>query len=149
MIVDDFELIYNGTATGISVKGKAIENFTPETSDYTVNLEGTDQITDGDIVVTTDAKDAKVFVDITYPDNAADATVANITVMSDDLKKTSTYTLTMTNSGVGDGISNISTENDSVEGIYNLNGQRVDTPVNGQVYITKYTNGKTVKTIKK
>ena len=34
-------------------------------------------------------------------------------------------------------------------GIYNLNGQRVNEQVKGQVYITKYADGSTVKTIGK
>ena len=36
-----------------------------------------------------------------------------------------------------------------VTGIYNLNGQRVNEQVKGQVYITKYADGSTVKTIGK
>lgn len=149
LLVDDFELIYNGTATGISVKGNAVENFAPATSDYTLSIKGIGEITAEDVAVTTNAKDAKVTVDVVHTDDGAGTSIANITVMSADLKKVSTYTVTVTDPDIADGIDNLTIDDNAIEGIYNLNGQRIKTPVSGQVYITKYADGKTVKTIMK
>ncbi len=149
LLVDDFELIYNGTATGISVKGNAVENFAPTTSDYTLSIKGIGEITAEDVAVTTNAKDAKVTVDVVHTDDGAGTSIATITVMSADLKKVSTYTVTVTDPDIADGIDNLTFDDNAIEGIYNLNGQRIETPVSGQVYITKYADGKTVKTIMK
>lgn len=55
----------------------------------------------------------------------------------------------MTDPDIADGIDNLAIDDNAIEGIYNLNGQRIETPVSGQVYITKYADGKTVKTIMK
>ena len=57
------------------------------------------------------------------------------------------YILNLT---VNTGIEEVKTaDNQQVTGIYNLNGQRVNEKVKGQVYITKYADGSTVKTIGK
>ena len=57
------------------------------------------------------------------------------------------YILNLT---VNTGIEEVKTaDNQQVTGIYNLNGQRVNEQVKGQVYITKYADGSTVKTIGK
>ena len=106
-------------------------------------------ITADDIEVLTDAKGAKVFVDITDIDEEGVGSVANITVLSADLKSSSTYVVNTYTEGYLTGIANVEGDSNEVEAIYNLNGQRVDSPVKGQVYITKYANGKTVKTVKK
>ena len=150
ILVDDIELIYNSTVTGINVKGTAVKDFDQATSKYVVGIAGDNaDITADDIEVLTDAKSAKVFVDITDIDEEGVGSVANITVLSADLKSSSTYVVNTYTEGYLTGIANVEGDSNEVEAIYNLNGQRVDSPVKGQVYITKYANGKTVKTIKK
>lgn len=150
ILVDDIELIYNSTVTGINVKGTAVKDFDQATSKYVVGIAGDNaDITADDIEVLTDAKGAKVFVDITDIDEEGVGSVANITVLSADLKSSSTYVVNTYTEGYLTGIANVEGDSNEVEAIYNLNGQRVDSPVKGQVYITKYANGKTVKTVKK
>lgn len=150
LYVDDFELIYNSTVTGINVKGKAVEGFDAATSEYVVGISGDNaDITADDIEVLTDAKGAKVFVDIADLDEAGEGSWATITVLSADLKNSSTYTVKTFTEDYLTGVTNVATDSNEVEAIYNLNGQRVYTPAKGQVYITKYANGKTVKTVKK
>ena len=150
ILVDDIELIYNSTVTGINVKGTAVKDFDQATSKYVVGIAGDNaDITADDIEVLTDAKGAKVFVDITDIDEEGVGSVANITVLSADLKSSSTYVVNTYTEGYLTGIANVEGDNNEVEAVYNLNGQRVETQVKGQVYITKYANGKTVKTVKK
>ena len=150
ILVDDIELIYNSTVTGINVKGAAVEGFDAATSDYVVGIKGDNaDITADDIEVLTNAKGAKVFIDITDIDEEGAGSVANITVLSADLKNSSTYTVKTFTEDYLTGITNVTSDNNEVEAVYNLNGQRVETQVKGQVYITKYANGKTVKTVKK
>ena len=83
-------------------------------------------------------------IDITDIDEEGVGSVANITVLSADLKSSSTYVVNTYTEGYLTGIANVEGDSNEVEAIYNLNGQRVDSPVKGQVYITKYANGKTV-----
>lgn len=150
LYVDDFELIYNGEVTGISVKGQAIEEFDPATAEYTVAIDGDDaDVTADDITVATNAQGAKVFMDFADAAEAESGNDVTITVMSADLKTSSTYLVKTRSKGFLDGIENVAADSSEVEAIYNLSGQRVENPVKGQVYITKYTDGKTVKTIMK
>ena len=150
ILVDDIELIYNSTVTGINVKGEAVEGFNNATSDYVVGIAGDNaDITADDIEVLTDANGAKVFVDVADLDETGEGSWATITVLSADLKNSSTYTVKTFTEDYLTGITNVATDGNEAEAIYNLNGQRVHTPAKGQVYITKYANGKTLKTVKK
>ena len=150
LYVDDFELVYNSTVTGITVKGKEVADFDPETTEYVVELdEPTADITAEDIVVSTNANGAKVFCDVAHLDNEDGGSVATITVCSADLKAVSTYVVETKTSGVIDCISGIEAGSGEVEAVYNLNGQRVEAPAKGQVYVVKYTDGRVVKTVVK
>ena len=150
LYVDDFELVYNSTVTGITVKGKEVADFDPETTEYVVELdEPTADITAEDIVVSTNANGAKVFCDVAHLDNEDGGSVATITVCSADLKAVSTYVVETKTSGVIDCISGIEAGSGEVEAVYNLNGQRVEAPAKGQVYVVKYTDGRVVKAVVK
>lgn len=150
ILVDDIELVYNSTVTGITVKGKEVADFDPETTEYVVELdEPTADITAEDVVVSTNANGAKVFCDVAHLDNEDGGSVATITVCSADLKAVSTYVVETKTSGVIDCISGIEAGSGEVEAVYNLNGQRVEAPAKGQVYVVKYTDGRVVKTVVK
>ena len=150
LYVDDFELVYNSTVTGITVKGKEVADFDPATTKYVVELdEPTADITADDIVVSTNANGAKVFCDVAHLDNEDGGSVATITVCSADLKAVSTYVVETKTSGVIDCISGIEAASGEVEAVYNLNGQRVEAPAKGQVYVVKYTDGRVAKTVVK
>ena len=150
ILVDDIELVYNSTVTGITVKGKEVADFDPETTDYVVELdEPTADITAEDVVVSTNANGAKVFCDVAHLDNEDGGSVATITVCSADLKAVSTYVVETKTSGVIDCISGIEAGSGEVEAVYNLNGQRVEAPAKGQVYVVKYADGRVAKTVVK
>lgn len=150
LIIDDIELIYNSTATGINIKGTPISNFNADSTEYVVSIKGDNaDITADDVEVTTNAKGAKVVVDIADIDEEGAGSVATINVISGDLKSSKVYVVKTYTEGYLTGIDNVNAEDNTVEAVYNLNGQRVESTVKGQVYITKYTNGKTVKTIAK
>lgn len=150
LIIDDIELIYNSTATGINIKGTPISNFNADSTEYVVSIKGDNaDITADNVEVTTNAKGAKVVVDIDDIDEEGAGSVATINVISGDLKSNKVYVVKTYTEGYLTGIDNVNAEDNTVEAVYNLNGQRVENTVKGQVYITKYTNGKTVKTIAK
>ncbi len=154
LYVDDFELIYNSTVTGITVKDTKVE-LVEGTTDYEVTVNGTvGTVTADDIEVTTDAQGANVEIETAGLEDGS-GTEVTITVRSGDLKNSSTYTLTTkasdTSSGDTDGITDVSATGGSseVEAVYNASGQRVKAAQQGQVTITKFADGKTVKTISK
>lgn len=150
LYVDDLELVYNYSATGISIKGTPVDGFDKDKTEYEVTVSGDGNgIQPEDFEVTTDGKGAMVSV-VKNATNAADgSSVFTITVTSNDLKHSTAYTVT-TKAGGTVGISDAKNAgNGKVEGIYNMNGQRVGKTARGNVYITKYADGKTVKTVKK
>lgn len=150
LIVDDIELIYNSTTTGISIKGTPISDFNAATTEYVVGIKGDlADITADDVEVTTNANGAKVVVDIADIDEEGAGSIATINVISSDLKTNTVYVVKTYTESYLTGIDNVNAENNTVEAIYNMNGQRVENTAKGQVYITKYTNGKTVKTVAK
>lgn len=151
--VDDLELIYNCSATAISVKGTPIANFgSAADNTYEVIVDGESaDITADDIEVTTDGKGARVTIETADVDCIGGGSDAIITVTSNDLKKSNTYYVN-TRSAQYAGINNASVNaggKEEVKAIYNMNGQMVKTPAKGSVCIVKYTNGKTVKKIVK
>ena len=153
LYVDDLELIYNCSATGISVKGTPIANFGSAADNmYEVIIDGESaDISADDIEVTTDGKGARVTIETADVDCIGGGSDAIITVKSNDLKKSNTYYV-KTRSAQYAGINNASVNaggKEEVKAIYNMNGQMVKTPAKGSVCIVKYTNGKTVKKIVK
>lgn len=153
LYVDDLELIYNCSATGISVKGTPIANFgSAADNTYEVIIDGESaDISADDIEVTTDGKGARVTIETADVDCIGGGSDAIITVTSNDLKKSNTYYVN-TRSAQYAGINNASVNaggKEEVKAIYNMNGQMVKTPAKGSVCIVKYTNGKTVKKIVK
>ncbi len=151
LIVDDFELIYNSTVTGISVKGTPITEFNKDSTDYKVTIDSASAlVTADDIEVTTNAKGAIVEIETADLDDNS-GTAVTIIVRSNDLKTSSTYYVTTSGNGSSTGITSINGKGDSndVKATYNLNGQQITNPQKGQIYITKLADGTSVKTVSK
>ncbi len=136
--VDDISLVYNASATNITVAGKGI-GFHPGTTTYQVNAAGT--ITADDIAVTLDGRGAFATKTISTKDGL---TTATVNVYSADLLKTASYTLQISPAS---GIQNIPVNSKNVR-IYNVSGQQVKTMQHGQVYILKDAQGHTEKVTK-
>ena len=136
--VDDISLVYNASATNITVAGKGI-GFHPGTTTYQVDAAGT--ITADDIAVTLDGRGAFATKTISTKDGL---TTATVNVYSADLLKTASYTLQISPAS---GIQNIPVNSKNVR-IYNVSGQQVKTMQHGQVYILKDTQGHTEKVAK-
>ena len=148
--VDDIELIYNSTVTGISLRGEALAGFEADSTEYWATIKnGSTDVKADEVAVTTDAKGMKVSVSSVDVDCIGGGSDITVTAMGGDLKNRKTYVIHTRSEEFMTGIGEVEAEGDTVEAVYNLSGQRVETPVKGQVYITKYANGKTVKTIKK
>lgn len=149
LYVDDMEMIYNYSATAISVKGTPIEGFgkaEDNTYEVLINGESADVSAD-DIVVETDGKGARVLIETVDVDLIGGGSDVTITVLSDDLKNSSTYVVKTRNSNLS-GINNASVNaggKAEVKAFYNMNGQMVKSPLKGSVYVVKYTNEKTEK----
>ena len=144
MYLDDVELIYNSRLSDLSVNGVTLPGFAPDTYDYEYSFaDGTMPTTDELADLTSfvvDGKEAKGFVSV-REDN-----VLTVLVLSADLMSSHAYTIKFT--AVADGVESIASDRGE-KAVYNLNGQRVSSPKKGGLYITKYANGKTVKSISK
>lgn len=138
LYVDDLSLVYNAGLANLSVFGTPVSGFTTDNTTYAITVDKLP--TASDIVATPLNTNAQTAVYI------KDKTVTVIT-FGEDLMSSKSYILNLT---VNTGIEEVKTaDNQQVTGIYNLNGQRVNEQVKGQVYITKYADGSTVKTIGK
>lgn len=151
LYVDDIELIYNCSVTGISVKGTPIADFEKDKTEYNVTIDGDNaDVQTDEIQVTTDAKDAVVMVTKVDVDGIGGGSDVTITVMSKDLKKSSCYVVhTRGNNAMGINRVSNGADGNASKSVYNLNGQRVNDAKCGNVYITKSADGKTVKAISK
>lgn len=142
LYVDDIELIYNCDLTHVSVNGQVVAGFDKDVTEYNITANG--DIT-ADKISYYGSRGIKVAKAITKTDNGY---TVKLIATSCDLKKSKTYTLNITTGTTG--ISSATNNGEKkVEAVYNLNGQRVNGKAGGKIQITKYTDGKTVKTIKK
>lgn len=151
LYVDDVELVYNCDITSLKYKGEEVK--LTATDDYdgegTVNDKGTSSL--DDFAVETNGAGAIVTKKWEY-DADWDQWELHIYVVSADLADEREYSITnLANKGFVTGIKNLEsiTLPAGVQAIYNVAGQQVTNMQKGQVYVVKYTNGKTQKMIKK
>ena len=145
LYIDDIELIYNSQLTDLAVKGETLPGFASDKYVYEYNFaEGTmptaDELADMTSYVVT-GNETKSFVSV-----REDNTMA-IAVLSADLLSSHTYTIKFTEGAAG--VESISNSGNAEKAVYTLGGQKVNTMKKGGVYVTKYANGKTVKSINK
>ena len=139
LYIDDVELIYNAHLTDLTVNGETLTDFASDKYEYTF-AEDKEVTTDELVDMTgyeTASQEAKVIV------FAEDNTIA-ITVLSADLLSNRTYTI---NFSGNNGVTNIVSSDKAGKTVYNLGGQKVNSAKKGGIYVTKYSNGKTVKSI--
>lgn len=143
LYLDDVELVYSSYLSDLSVNNATLPGFTPNKYDYEYNFaEGTmptaDELVDAVSFVT--GNEAKTFVSIQN-------NVVSILVLSADLLTNHTYTIKFAEGAAG--VENIINSDNTSKAVYTLDGQKVDTMKKGGIYITKYANGKTVKSVNK
>ena len=143
LYLDDVELVYSSYLADLSVNGTTLPGFDPGKFDYEYGFaEGTtltaEKLADATDFVT--GNEAKTFVSI-------QGNTMSILVLSADLQSNHTYTIKFIEGTAG--VENIINSDNTGKAIYTLGGQKVDTMKKGGVYITKYANGKTVKSIGK
>ena len=144
LYLDDVELIYSSYLTDLSMNGTTLPGFASDKYDYAYNFaEGTMPTADelADMVSYAAANEAKGFVSV-REDNTM-----MITILSADLLSHHTYTIKFSEGTAG--VENIVSSNHAGKTVYNLGGQKMNSMKKGGVYITKYANGKTVKSVSK
>lgn len=144
LYIDDVELVYSSYLTDLAVNGTTLPGFASDKYNYEYNFaEGTmptaDELADKISYVT--GNEAKSFVSF-----GADNVMA-ITVLSADLLSNRTYTIKF--SAGTNGVESINNSNTVGKTVYNLGGQKMNAAKKGGVYITRYADGKTVKSINK
>ena len=152
LIIDDLSILYNCELTGLKVKGQSIDLgkgvYDAETNTTLIMADGFTgkDITAADIETATNGKGAKVIYNVAYSDTD---TYVTITVVSNDLNSYNTYNVVLPGTVTGIECIDNPEASDTVKAVYNMKGQKVSKMKSGEVYVTRYTNGKTVKSIMK
>ena len=145
LYIDDVELIYNSQLTNLTVNGETLPGFASDKYNYEYNFAERKMPTAAELIDMTNpvvtGNEAKSFVSV-----GEDNTMA-IAVLSADLLSSHTYTIKFTEGAAG--VESISNSDNAEKAVYTLGGQKVNTMKKGGVYVTKYANGKTVKSINK
>lgn len=153
LYVDDIELIYNNSLKSLNIKGTEIA-LTDGTYSYTLNgMSG--ELTLDDITAVADGQGAYVNISceqgeftLMSSDNTMSGTMVVITVTSNDLLNTKTYTVFV--EGVTTGIEKVETTTpNGIKAIYTIDGRRVNSMDAKGIYVVRKTDGTTVKIIKK
>lgn len=143
LYLDDVELVYNSYLSDLTVNSETLPGFASDTYDYEYDLEDdttVDEIVDN-IGYEVAGNEAHGIVSV------SDNNTMTIVVLSADLLSSHTYTIKF--NGGASGIESVLNNDNQGKTIYNLNGQKVNSMKRGEVYITKYANGKIVKSINK
>ena len=139
LYIDDFSLIYNSSIKGISVSGKEIADFNPNTTTYDVEVDEAPAVSD---IVCTKASEEQV-VNVTIEEN-----VAKVLVISGDLKSFAVYTVNIKVKEQS-GVDTINTASDkNVINTYGINGQLVPAGAKAPVLIRKYSDGTVKKSVR-
>lgn len=140
LYLDDLSLIYNHALTSLSIKSKSIE-LQEGVADYTLELTG--DITEDDIVATSDGQGAIIEKEISKEDNQ---TVVTVKVLSNDLKESTTAKVTISQTNAIHPSSVVPVAADEV---YSIDGKRVNETQTGRIYIKKGKNGTVKKVIRR
>ena len=143
LYLDDVELVYSSYLSDLSVNGVTLPGFAPDKLEYVYGFaEGAmptaDELTG--MVGYVAGREARSFV-------LFDNNTVFVSVLSADLLSNHTYSIKFVEGAAG--VESITNSNDAVKTVYTLGGQQVDSTKKGGVYIVKYANGKTVKSISK
>lgn len=145
LYVDDIELVYNSQLSDITVNGVTIPNFDKDTYEYEYMFESGSMPTSAELadIIDFEGDGNEAMAEMQFD---AVTNTASILVVAGDLSGTHTYTVKFKEGSTG--IENVANGNNTDKVVYNLQGQIVKTMKKGEVYIIKYANGKTVKSIK-
>lgn len=142
LYVDDLELIYNCDLAYVAVKGQPVAGFSSDVTEY--NIDGEGIIAPEDILYY-GSKGIKVNSEVVPTE---DGVAVKLTATSCDLKKSKVYTVNIKGASPT-GITAVEGGNDKAEAVYDMSGRSVSSARKGDIYITKYADGKTVKAVKR
>ncbi len=141
--VDDIELVYNNTLTGLNIKGTDIALEAGKT-EYTLDGQS-GSLTLDDITAEADGQGAIIKTSI---ENNEEGAMVTVNVTSNDMVKTNTYNVLV--KGVTTGVDKVETTTvNGVKAIYTLDGRRVNSMAASGIYIVRKTDGSTVKVLNK
>lgn len=145
LYVDDIELVYNSQLSEITIADVAIPGFDKNKYKYEYIFEPGRMPTPAELadIIDFEENGEEAMSEMQFD---AVTNTASILVVAGDLSGTHTYTVKFKEGSTG--IENVANGNNTDKVVYNLQGQIVKTMKKGEVYIIKYANGKTVKSIK-
>ena len=143
LCVDDMTLNYEPVPTAMYIFDTPVTGFTADCTEYDITLP--EAPTEDDIDF--DCVDDLNYAVLTHFDEAQNGNPARLVanLYSEDLKTFKTYTFNVNIDTAIDGIN--ADNNTSAAGRYNISGQKVGKNARGLI-ITRYADGKVVKTVK-
>ncbi len=137
VLVDDIAFVYNARVTHLKVKGQEVAGFSPEKTDYAMELS--EPITADDIEVEVDGRTAHVIKTVEVQDGYY---ICSIVAISNDMSALSTYVVRVKSNASA--ISHLQTT-PSQPTYYTLDGRQATALVPGQLYICRQGDGRVIK----
>lgn len=139
VLVDDIELIYNASITGLKVKGQEVPNFSPGEAIAIYEMEADGEVTTDDIEVTVDGKTSHIVKEVVMEDGIC---LCSVDVYGEDMAKWSSCLIIVKSNAAA--IHSLNTDNTS-SSYFTLDGRQVKTLTPGRIYIRRQANGTVTK----
>ena len=145
LLVDDIELVYNARLASLSVKGRQIPNFDPNTQEYSLKVE--ELIGADDLEAKADGVAAYVTKQVEVVDGKYLCTVE---VFSADMSKATQYVLNIESTALTEtlAVSNVEARQQQPAAYYTLDGRQARSLKPGNIYVRRLADGTTQKITK-
>lgn len=138
VLVDDIAFIYNAKVTSLKIKGQDVPGFSPDKTDYEMELN--EVIKAEDIEVTVEGKSAHVVKGVQA---MGDYYICAVYAIGGDMSSVSIYAISVKSSAAG--IRNLKSATNQRVAYYTLDGRQTKTLVPGRIYIRRQADGTVTK----
>lgn len=138
VLVDDIAFIYNAKVTSLKIKGQDVPGFSPDKTDYEMELN--EVIKAEDIEVTVEGKSAHVVKGVQA---MGDYYICAVYAIGGDMSSVSIYAISVKSSAAG--IRNLKSATNQRVAYYTLDGRQTKTLVPGRIYIRRQADGTVAK----
>lgn len=142
VLVDDIEFVYNTNVTDLKVKGQSVADFSPEKSEYEMELN--EEITTADIEAVMEGGETTHIVETVEVEG--DYYVCTFIVINADMSASKTYIVKVKSTATAITMHPETTTRGASDTYYTLGGRQVKALKQGNVYIRRQADGTTTKT---
>ena len=138
VLVDDIEFIYNAKVTGLKIKGTDVAGFSPDVTEYEMQLD--EEITADDIEVDVEGNTAHVLKAVEIVDGNY---LCSVSVLTADMSAMSSYVVIVKSSATA--IRSLQTATNRSATYFTLDGRQTKTLSPGRIYIRRQADGTVTK----